>query len=68
MKNPSRAFYFFATFSTLVAMGGIFLTGYSSGPHDSLAKLGRGLCWGGILLIFASIIYEKQKGNPTNPR
>jgi hypothetical protein len=68
MKNPSRSFYFVATFSTLLALAGIFLMGYYSGRNDSLAKLGRRLCWGGILLIFASVMYEKQKGNPASPR
>jgi len=68
MKKPSRFFYFFATFSTLLALAGIFMVGYYSGRNDSLVKLAWGLSWGGILLIFASVMYEKQKGNPDSPR
>jgi peptidoglycan/LPS O-acetylase OafA/YrhL len=69
MKNPSRAFYFVATLCLLLALGGCFLAGYYSGRNDSLAKLGQELSFGGALaLIFASVAYKKQKGNPTNPR
>lgn len=69
VKNPSRSFYFVATFSTLLALAGIFLMGYYSGRNDSLAKLGLGLGVGGaVLLIFASVVYKKQKGNPDSPR
>jgi hypothetical protein len=67
MKNPSRAFYLVATLSLLLALGGIFLAGYYSGRNASLAKLGQELSFGGALL-FASVAYKKQKGNPTNPR
>ncbi|OUJ69069.1 hypothetical protein BXP70_27030 [Hymenobacter crusticola] len=68
MKNPSRFFSFVATLSLLLALAGIFMVGYYSGRNDSLAKLGWGLCWGGILLVFASVMYKKQKGNPDSPR
>ncbi|MET4076536.1 hypothetical protein [Hymenobacter sp. UYCo722] len=69
MKNPSRAFYFVATLCLLLALGGVFMAGYYSGRNDSLAKLGLGLSFGGALsLIFASVAYKKQKGNPANPR
>ena len=69
MKNPSRSFYLVATFSTLLALAGIFMMGYYSGRNDSLAKLGRGLSLGGAaLLIFASVAHKKQKGNPDSPR
>ena len=69
MKNPSRSFYFVATLSMLLALGGIFMAGYYSGHNDSLAKLWLGLSFVGALpLIFASVAYKKQKGNPANPR
>ena len=69
MKNPSRSFYFVATLSTLLALAGAFMMGYYSGRNDSLAKLGRGLCFGGAFFtIFASIVYKKQKGKPDSPR
>ena len=69
MKNPSRSFYFVATLCLLLALGGIFLSGYYSGRNDSLAKLWLGLSFVGALsLIFASVAYKKQKGNPANPR
>ena len=69
MKNPSRSFYFVATLSMLLALGGIFMAGYYSGHNDSLAKLWLGLSFMGALsLIFASVAYKKQKGNPANPR
>ncbi|MGI4759139.1 MAG: hypothetical protein ACRYF0_00430 [Janthinobacterium lividum] len=69
MKNPSRAFYFVATLSLLLALAGIFITGYYSGRNDSLAKLGLRLCFGGaFLLIFASVVHKKQKSNPASPR
>lgn len=69
MKKPSRSFYFVATLCILLALAGCFMMGYYSGRNDSLAKLGRGLCFGGAFsLIFASVAYKKQKGNPTNPR
>ena len=70
MKNPSRSFYFFVvTLSLLLALGGIFLTGYYSGRNDSLAKLWLGLSSvGAFSLLFASVAYKKQKGNPANPR
>ena len=69
MKNPSRSFYFVATLSMLLALGGIFMAGYYSGHNDSLAKLWLGLSFVGALsLIFASVAYKKQRGNPANPR
>ena len=69
MKNPSRSFYFVATLCLLLALGGIFLAGYYSGRNDSLAKLGRGLSFGGaVSLIFAAALYKKRKGNPDSPR
>jgi hypothetical protein len=69
MKNLSRAYYFVATLSLLLALSGIFLTGYYSGRNASLAKLWLELSFGGaLLLIFASVTYKKQKGNPINPR
>ena len=69
MKNPSRSFYFFATLSLLLALGGIFLTGYYSGRNDSLAKLWLGLSSvGAFSLIFASVAYKKQKDNLGSPR
>jgi len=69
MKNPSRSFYFVATLSMLLALGGIFMAGYYSGHNDSLAKLWLGLSFVGALsLIFASVAYKKQKGNPDSPR
>ena len=69
MKNPSRSFYFVATLSMLLALGGIFMAGYYSGRNDSLAKLGLGLGVGGaVLLIFASVVHKKQKGNLASPR
>ena len=69
MKNPSRFFYFVAILCLLLALAGAFLAGYYSGRNDSLAKLGRGLSFGGAaLLIFASVVHKKQKGNPDSPR
>ena len=72
MKNPSRSFYFFATLCLLLALGGIFMSGYYSGRtgrNDSLAELWLGLSFVGALsLIFASAAYKKQKGNPDSPR
>ena len=69
MKNPSRSFYFVATLSMLLALGGIFMAGYYSGHNDSLAKLWLGLSFVGALsLIFASAVYKKRKGNPDSPR
>jgi len=69
MKNPSRSFYFVATFSMLLALAGIFMMGYYSGRNDSLAKLGRGMSFGGaVSLIFAAALYKKRKGNPDSPR
>ena len=70
MKNPSRSFYFVATLSTLLALGGIFMAGYYSGRNDSLAKLGLGLGVGGgvALSIYASVVCKKQKGNLVSPR
>lgn len=69
MKNPSRAFYFVATLCLLVALAGIFMMGYYSGRNDSLAKLGQGLGFGGaVSVIFAAVVYKKQKGNPDSPR
>jgi len=69
MKNSSRAFYFVATLCLLLALSGIFLTGYYSGRNDSLAKLWLELSFGGALsLIFASVAYKKQKGTPDSPR
>ena len=69
MKNPSRSFYFVATLCLLLALGGIFMAGYYSGRNDSLAKLWRGLGFGGaVLLIIASAVHKKQKGNPDSPR
>ena len=69
MKNPSRSFYFVAILCLLLALGGIFMAGYYSGRNDSLAKLGRGLGFGGaVLLIIASAVHKKQKGNPDSPR
>lgn len=69
MKNPSRAFYFVATFCLLMALGGVFMAGYYSGRNGSLAKLGLGLSVGGaVLLIFASAAHKKQRGNPDSPR
>lgn len=69
MKNPSRSFYFVATLCLLLALGGAFMAGYYSGRNDSLAKLGQGLGFGGaFLLIFASVVHKKQKGNPDSPR
>ena len=69
MKNPSRSFYFVATLSILLALAGMFMRGYYSGRNDSLAKLGLGLGFGGAFsLIFASVVYKKQKGNLNSPR
>lgn len=68
MKNPSRAFYFVATLGTLMALAGPFMMGYYSGRNDSLAKLGLPLCVGGAALLIASVVYNKQKGNPDSPR
>ena len=69
MKKPSRAFYFVATLCLLLAFAGVFMAGYYSGRNDSLAKLGQDLSFGGALsLIFASVVYKKQKGNPASPR
>ena len=69
MKNPSRSFYFVVTLCLLLALGGIFMAGYYSGHNDSLAKLWLGLSFVGALsLIFASVAYKKQKGNPDSPR
>ncbi|MDJ0368045.1 hypothetical protein QMK33_23120 [Hymenobacter sp. H14-R3] len=69
MKNPSRSFYFVATFSILLSLAGMFMMGYYSGRNDSLAKLGLGLGVGGaVWLIFASAAYKKQKGNLASPR
>ena len=69
MKIPSRFFYFVAILSTLLALGGIFMSGYYSGRNDSLSELWLGLSFVGALsLIFASVAYKKQKGNPANPR
>ena len=69
MKNSSRSFYFVATLSLLLALGGIFLTGYYSGRNDSLAKLWLGLSSvGAFSLIFASVAYKKQKDNLDSPR
>ena len=69
MKTPSRFFYFVAILCLLLALAGAFLAGYYSGRNDSLAKLWLGLSFGGALsLIFASVAYKKQKGNPANPR
>ena len=64
MKNPSRSFFFVATLSMLLVSTGAFIMGLYSGRNDSLAKLGLGLCFGGAaLLIYASVVYKKQKGN-----
>ncbi|GAA3979934.1 hypothetical protein GCM10022407_26450 [Hymenobacter antarcticus] len=53
----------------LLALAGIFMMGYYSGRNDSLAKLGLGLGVGGaVLLIFASVVHKKQKGNLASPR
>ena len=69
MKNPSRSFYFVVTLCLLLGLGGIFMAGYYSGRNDSLAKLGRGLGFGGgVLLIIATAVHKKQKGNPDSPR
>ena len=69
MKDLSRAFFFVATLSLLLALTGIFMRGYYSGRNDSLAKLGQGLgVGGGVSLIFAAAVYKKQKGNPDSPR
>jgi uncharacterized protein YqgC (DUF456 family) len=69
MKTPSRFFYFVAILCLLLALGGAFMAGYYSGRNASLAKLGLNLSfWGGILGIFASVAYKKQKGNPASPR
>ena len=71
MKKPSRSFYFVATLSLLLALSlaGAFMAGYYSGRNDSLAKLGQGLCfWGALLVVFVSVAYKKQKGNPDSPR
>ena len=70
MKNPSRSFYFVATLSMLLALGGIFMAGYYSGRNDSLVELGLGLGVGGgvALSIYASVVYKKQKGNLDSPR
>lgn len=73
MKNPSRSFYFVATLCLLLALGGIFMSGYYSGRtgrNDSLAELWLGLSFVGsvALSIYASVVYKKQKGNPDSPR
>jgi uncharacterized protein YqgC (DUF456 family) len=69
MKTPSRVFYFVAILCLLLALAGAFMAGYYSGRNASLAKLGLNLSfWGGILGIFASVAYKKQKGNPASPR
>jgi uncharacterized protein YqgC (DUF456 family) len=69
MKTPSRFFYFVAILCLLLALAGAFLAGYYSGRNHSLAKLGLNLSfWGGVLGIFASVAYKKQKGNPASPR
>ncbi len=69
MKTPSRFFYFVAILCLLLALAGCFMAGYYSGRNDSLAKLGQELSFGGAFsLIFASVVYKKQKGNPASPR
>ena len=69
MKTPSRFFYFVAILCILLALAGIFMTGYYSGRNDSLAKLGQELGVGGAFLaIIASVVHKKQKGNPDSPR
>lgn len=69
MKTPSRFFYFVAILCLLLALAGIFMTGYYSGRNDSLAKLGKELSFGGAFLtIVASVAHKKQKGNPASPR
>ncbi len=70
MKNPSRSFFFFlATLGMLMALAGPFMMGYYAGRNGSLAKLGLPLCVGGAaLLIYGSVVYKKQKGNPASPR
>jgi uncharacterized membrane protein len=68
MKNPSRAFYFVVALSLLLALAGIFMRGYYSGRNDSMAKLGLELNVVGLVLLFAAVVYKKQKGNPDSPR
>jgi uncharacterized protein YqgC (DUF456 family) len=69
MKPPSRFFYFIAILCLLLALAGAFMAGYYHSRNDSLAKLGLNLSfWGGVLGVFASVAYKKQKGNPANPR
>ena len=69
MKNPARFFYIVATFSTLLALAGIFMRGYYSGRNESLAKLGQGLgIGGGVVLIFAAAVRKKQQDNLARPR
>lgn len=68
MKNSSRAFYFVVTLSLLLALAGIFMRGYYSGRNGSFSKLGLGLNVVGLVLLFASVVYKKQKGNPNSPR
>jgi uncharacterized membrane protein len=68
MKNTSRAFYFVVALSLLLALTGIFMRGYYSGRNDSMAKLGLELNVVGLVLLFAAVVYKKQKGNPDSPR